>query len=453
MRARAALIAALLGALLQVPVAAGAVDLGSCSSPASTSAAASSARASSARTACPAAPADPSEVLYNQSRLRLSADLNQALATQRRLSATLEQERKRTLTLTSQIRQQQARITALERQVRELDRQIALSQDRIAVEQSQVTAMARAMYRRPESLPVLWARSGNLREALQVTADLLIAGERAHSLQVRLEADLARQSADRQARQTDLRRAASTRRELETSLRSLDDIIRGQVMVIDELQSVIARIRQALSGLHDQPPAVIATLTQLLEHLQQSVVLRSYQLAVHQVRAGAGLALSEGSLMSGRAVLPIGIKFGWPLPDSTVTQGFGPTDFWLAPPLGAFPHYHTGVDLAAPEASPVLAAADGIVASVTRSSVGYGNYVIVEHEPGVVTLYAHLLDAAVSAGDKVTRGQPVGFEGSTGFSTGAHLHFELRVNDQFVDPMQYLATPTARPAPTESAPG
>ncbi|MDQ6692337.1 MAG: peptidoglycan DD-metalloendopeptidase family protein, partial [Candidatus Dormibacteraeota bacterium] len=399
---------------------------------------------------------------YDQLRRRFTGDMAQALSTQSRLTATLDKEHRQAQALSSQIRQQKTRITALEKQVRDLDRQIGITQGRITVEKAQVGAMARAIYRQPISLPLLLARSGSIRDALQLTAELMIAGERAHAVQARLESDLARQSADRQARESERRRADGMRRDLEVSLKSNDEGIRRQVLLIGELQGVISRLRQAMAGERNQPPAVMSVLAQLLEHLQKSVVLRSFQLAAQQIRVGAGVATGEATLTAGRLAdapahalgtaaptLHIALPLLWPMADARVTQSFGPTDFWLAPPLGNFEHYHTGVDLAAPEATPVGAAADGVVASVTRSSVGYGTYVILEHEPGVLTLYGHLLDAAVSAGDRVTRGQPIGFEGSTGFSTGAHLHFELRVNEQFVDPMPYLIAPKSKPGPDE----
>jgi murein DD-endopeptidase MepM/ murein hydrolase activator NlpD len=70
--------------------------------------------------------------------------------------------------------------------------------------------------------------------------------------------------------------------------------------------------------------------------------------------------------------------------------------------------------------------------------VGYGNYVVIAHGGGIMTLYGHLLETDVSVGDLVFRGERIGLEGSSGLSTGPHLHFELRVNDQVTDPMPYL---------------
>ena len=131
-----------------------------------------------------------------------------------------------------------------------------------------------------------------------------------------------------------------------------------------------------------------------------------------------------------------------------VSQGFGPTGFAMEPPRtfsGRFyPHFHTGIDLAAPLNTPVHAAADGVVLVATSSRdgngrlVGYGNYVVVAHPDGFVTLYGHLAALSVHAGDVVHQGQVIGFEGSTGWSTGPHLHFEVRHNGVLQDPAAYL---------------
>jgi murein DD-endopeptidase MepM/ murein hydrolase activator NlpD len=94
--------------------------------------------------------------------------------------------------------------------------------------------------------------------------------------------------------------------------------------------------------------------------------------------------------------------------------------------------------MAAPFGTTVMAAADGVVVAVGHTRIGYGNYVVIAHGGGIMTLYGHLLETNVDVGNKVFRGQRVGLEGSTGWSTGAHVHFELRVNDSVVDPLPYL---------------
>jgi murein DD-endopeptidase MepM/ murein hydrolase activator NlpD len=93
----------------------------------------------------------------------------------------------------------------------------------------------------------------------------------------------------------------------------------------------------------------------------------------------------------------------------------------------------------------VLAADDGVVALVGTGMTGYGNYVVIAHAGGLDTLYGHLSAALVKPGQTVTQGTVVGLEGSTGNSTGPHLHFELRIGGRPVDPTPYL--PPGAPSP------
>jgi murein DD-endopeptidase MepM/ murein hydrolase activator NlpD len=98
---------------------------------------------------------------------------------------------------------------------------------------------------------------------------------------------------------------------------------------------------------------------------------------------------------------------------------------------------HAGVDLAAPRGTPIFATADGVVTAAGRES-GYGNVVRIRHEFGFETVYAHQSRIRVKVGQEVSRGVQIGDMGSTGRSTGSHLHYEVRVNGQPVNPMTYL---------------
>ena len=99
---------------------------------------------------------------------------------------------------------------------------------------------------------------------------------------------------------------------------------------------------------------------------------------------------------------------------------------------------HGGVDLAVSEGTPVYAADNGKVIVAEDSGNGYGNYVILDHQNGFKTLYGHNSQLLVSVGDVVSKGDKIAFSGNTGNSTGPHLHFEVQVNDEKVDPTQYL---------------
>jgi murein DD-endopeptidase MepM/ murein hydrolase activator NlpD len=134
-------------------------------------------------------------------------------------------------------------------------------------------------------------------------------------------------------------------------------------------------------------------------------------------------------------------RFAWP-ERGPITQGFGCTDFIGEPydPYCPTHHFHTGLDIGCSFGTPIGAADSGIVSYVNFGwGGGYGNFVLVTHGNGFATLYGHLSSIVVVAGQAVRRGQVIGAEGSTGFSTGPHLHFEIRLNGAYQNPLSYLA--------------
>lgn len=130
-----------------------------------------------------------------------------------------------------------------------------------------------------------------------------------------------------------------------------------------------------------------------------------------------------------------GISFTWPLPASSrITSNFGGRS---SPTEGASSN-HQGIDVGAPEGSTIIAAASGTVVISTYSKSA-GNYVMINHGGGVYTVYMHMSSIAVSSGQKVGMGDTVGYVGSTGYSTGPHLHFGVRVNGTYVNPLNYVS--------------
>lgn len=134
----------------------------------------------------------------------------------------------------------------------------------------------------------------------------------------------------------------------------------------------------------------------------------------------------------------VGGAFAWPAPGYyTITSPYG----MRTHPILKTYRNHTGMDIGAPMGSYAIAANDGVVTKSTYS-YSYGNMVMVDHGGGVVTLYAHGSELLVNVGDVVKRGDPVLKVGSTGWSTGPHLHFEIRINGQTIDPYPYVVSST-----------
>jgi murein DD-endopeptidase MepM/ murein hydrolase activator NlpD len=99
---------------------------------------------------------------------------------------------------------------------------------------------------------------------------------------------------------------------------------------------------------------------------------------------------------------------------------------------------HAGIDLAAPIGTPIYATADGIVSDAGYNNGGYGNLIKVDHGRGIETRYGHLSAILVSAGQRVARGQMIARMGSTGRSTGSHLHYEVRIDGRAVNPIPFM---------------
>ncbi len=122
----------------------------------------------------------------------------------------------------------------------------------------------------------------------------------------------------------------------------------------------------------------------------------------------------------------------WPV-SGTITSPFG----YRRSPFGGGMEFHQGLDIAAPMGTTVTAASGGTVISAGWYG-GYGNYILIDHGGGMATGYGHLSQIFVSAGQQIQKGQAIGAVGSTGMSTGPHLHFEVRMNGKPTDPAAYL---------------
>jgi murein DD-endopeptidase MepM/ murein hydrolase activator NlpD len=142
---------------------------------------------------------------------------------------------------------------------------------------------------------------------------------------------------------------------------------------------------------------------------------------------------TSGVVDSAPQIAAVSVPAGMPLEAAMLTSDYG---MRTHPVLGGRRN-HKGVDLAQPTGTPVYATADGIVSKAERFS-SYGNYIQIEHGGEMQTRYAHLSGYTVAAGEQVRKGQLIGYVGSTGRSTGPHLHYEVRVAGEAVDPTPYM---------------
>ncbi len=184
--------------------------------------------------------------------------------------------------------------------------------------------------------------------------------------------------------------------------KALDEKMNQRDKMIQKIQNSKDALEKQLTEIEAQEAAVRAQIAQLS-------------------RKNSGTAYSGGTMV-------------WPTPSCrVVTSEFG----MRFHPVLKYNKLHTGFDIGAGYGAKIVASASGEVITATYNSA-YGNYVVIDHGGGVCTLYAHQSSMAVSVGQKVTAGQTIGYVGSTGYSTGPHLHFEVIVNGVVQDPRNYL---------------
>ncbi len=183
----------------------------------------------------------------------------------------------------------------------------------------------------------------------------------------------------------------------------------AKMALLDQLESEEAVLEEELEEMEKQSASIAAEINSYYASLSSTDVAYTY--------TGSGV-------------------FGWPLAiQGRVSSNFG----YRIHPISGTRRLHAGVDIAAPAGTPILAAESGTVIRVQNLSTGYGHNVIVAHGSNISTLYGHMSSINVSVGQTVSRGQRLGGVGSTGASTGNHLHFEVRVNGSPVSPWGYIS--------------
>lgn len=349
----------------------------------------------------------------------------------------------------------QVNLLALGQQVADADRQLAQLDSQLTAvrtERQQATAhlqadrrtladTVRRIYKDEHGFLAAFLELGGFGGLLRAMGYSQVLVDQQHALVKAVQADeVALEHAEALLERTRAQRQ-TTRDQLDQARQALAAQVAQQGQLQQQLQDAIDQAIQALDAAQTDTPEAATARAQLVG-LQTDTVLALIEQAVWDRSAvvqGIALPPIDPELKMAGTLL-------WPIPHAIVSQGFGPSTFAFEASYAGFPHFHTGIDLAVPLGTPVFAAADGVVVQagpMTDQSgdlVGYGNYVIVEHADGLRTLYAHLLAWTVKAGDSVQRGQLVGMVGSSGNSTGPHTHFEVRVANVPVDPMQFFST-------------
>lgn len=227
----------------------------------------------------------------------------------------------------------------------------------------------------------------------------------------------------------------------------LRDELEMRRLAVEEKQQEIARAklglqqdRSRVSLVHEQHAgalaeqrAIVAAKENLLAGVRDKARRQRAIVAQFEKEEAQKLAIIRAAGSSSSGPLPSGGgQLAWPAA-GPVTSGFG----YRTHPIFGGTRFHSGIDIGAPYGAPVVAAAGGQVIFVGVMS-GYGNAIVVDHGGGLATTYNHLSAFFVGSGQSVSRSSQIGAVGCTGYCTGPHLHFEVRVNGNPVDPMPYL---------------
>jgi murein DD-endopeptidase MepM/ murein hydrolase activator NlpD len=422
-------------------------------SPAASPVAIPSALPSSTPAVSPSPPASPSprtQVLQNkQAQAQLIGDLTASEAHALMLEKALTDSQAGLVGVGQQILDNQRQLTQLDSRIAGVTRQHQEVSTRLQSDRAQLATVVRQLYKHQNNFFVSILRAGGFGGFLESVgySDVVVDRERGLVSAVQAD-DVALAHAEANLRRTRAKQGDIVKA-LELARTTLAEQIASEQTLQTQLQSTIDEALSALDASQSDTAAAADERARLIR-MKTDSVLRQIEQAVWAQQN----FVKTAQLIATDPVLNATGKLLMPIPHATITQGFGPTPYVFEAAYAGFPHFHTGVDLGVPLGTPVFAAADGVVVlarpmtDASGSLVGYGNYVIIQHDTGLKTLYGHLLLIGVKEGDVVKRGQLIGLVGSTGNSTGPHTHFEVRVDNSPVDPMQLLPAGDPQPAPT-----
>lgn len=356
------------------------------------------------------------------------------------LERSLEQSQLNLVALGQQVLDAQQEVHRLDARVTEVTARRLETANRLSIDRQALREIVRRVYKRQNNFLVEILRAGGFGGLLESIGYGEAALDRELALVKSVQGDLA---AIEHAKST-LEASRAEKKDVLVRLQQLQVAVAGQVALEqslqNELQATIDEALRALDAMQSDTPAAAAERARLMK-LKTDGVLRQIEQTVwaqDTLLLNAKLPPEDPQLLTTGHLL-------WPIPHATISQGFGPTPLALEPSYAGFSHFHTGIDLAVPLGTPVFAAADGVIllargmTDASGNLVGYGNLVVIQHDANLRTLYGHLMTIGVKPGDLVKRGQLIGLVGSTGNSTGPHTHFEVRLDDSPVDPLNLLS--------------
>lgn len=298
-----------------------------------------------------------------------------------------------------------AEITKLDREISEKESECKKLYEeikqrmRVSYENSDMSYIA--MFFGAESLTDFLMAIDNAASILEYDSRML---QQYNDKKAELEETVAAHTESKNALDALLKQLAADKEELQKEVEVCDTLISDKMTTIEKEQEILEK-------LESDKEAFAEKLDAYIEELEK--------------KNGVTQVVAEG-------------EFIWPLPVSCtrVTSPFG----WRSDPFTGEKSYHSGIDIADKKGTPIYASNNGtVIISTTDGS--YGKYILIDHGGGIYTCYAHCSKLLVSAGDYVNKGDQIAEMGSTGRSTGTHLHFEVREGKNRVSPFNYVTKP------------
>ena len=238
-------------------------------------------------------------------------------------------------------------------------------------------------------------------------------------------------SPEQKSRQAEITELAEEARSLQSEMEKLAEREKTLRRLLDEETAEEPQKHTGQGG--PAVPAEVSQVRRALEGVSRGLSTRRENIEkleerFQKQREEAAARARQADKMA-RTSVPGNVPTGWPT-SGDISSPFG----WRW--NGS--DFHPGVDIANDTGTPIVATADGVVTAAGWNAGGYGNMVDIDHGNGILTRYGHASEVVVHEGQHVKRGETIAYMGSTGFSTGPHLHYEIHVNGETVNPASYL---------------
>lgn len=365
--------------------------------------------------------AEPSSSYYQNKQNEANNNSKQTQEQLNNVEGQIDEVLQEVANLNTSILEYEGQIQQLDEQMQTLEKSISQKEKELAEKKKTLENRLVAMYMKKETTFLDVVLSGNLMNFIS-------------------NQDIIKQAADYD------NKLITEVEEIKTSLESekakIEQVKLEKEQKSKELQNLKSEKEQKAANLTEEQKKLETQLSEYKAQAEQYAALERQAIAkeeaARKAAQEAAAKKTSSSSNSGGKSAPVttysGGKLGWPCPSSSrITSQYG---YRI---LFGVRDFHTGIDIGATHGSNIVAAESGTVILANYGwNGGYGNYIIINHGNGITTRYAHASKLYVSAGQTVSKGQVIAAVGTTGNSTGPHLHFEVRTNGTHKNPLNYL---------------